>query len=211
MEDVVQLNQQHEANTVFVVDPSPVFIAGLTLWLDHAHYTLCHQAYGLEEIESHICACKPDYFISFIGPNFCTRNAFIACRSLRVLAKNSRIAFISRHAGNALFREDAIAAGALACLSVSVAEAALHNVLPMLRAGILLIPATPEVRQVQSLSERELDVLRLLAAGMTNSEIAHGLCISAKTTDKHVQHILQKLCVHNRNDAVQRAYHRGLL
>lgn len=145
MEDAVQLNQEREANMVSVVDPSPIFMVGLTLWLDHAHYTVCQQAYSLEEIESYITACNLDYLVCFIGPNFCTRNAFIACRSVRVLAKDSRIAFISRHADNALFREDAIAAGTLACIPVSVTEATLHDVLPMLRAGILLIPTTPEM------------------------------------------------------------------
>lgn len=211
MESVAQPNQQYEENTVFVVDPSPVFIAGLTLWLDHSHYTVCQQAYGLEEIESRHAICNPEKLLCFIGPNFCTRDTFAACRHLGALMSEPHIALISRHADNALFREDAIAAGALACLPVSLDETTLHGVLPMLRAGVLMIPRAPDMPQVQFLSERELDVLRLIAAGMTNSEIAHGLCISAKTTDKHVQHILQKLCVHNRTDAVQRAYHRGLL
>jgi len=52
-----------------------------------------------------------------------------------------------------------------------------------------------------SLTPRELDVLRLVAAGKTNSEIGHELFISAKTASVHVSHILQKLGVSSRVQA----------
>jgi LuxR family maltose regulon positive regulatory protein len=58
---------------------------------------------------------------------------------------------------------------------------------------------------VEPLSERERDVLRLLAAGLTNVEIAHELVVALPTIKTHLQHIYSKLAVHGRREAVIRA------
>ena len=57
---------------------------------------------------------------------------------------------------------------------------------------------------VGSLSQRELDVLRLLAEGMTDREIAERLGISPRTVETHVGSILHKLSVRNRAEAASR-------
>jgi len=54
------------------------------------------------------------------------------------------------------------------------------------------------------LSERELDVLRLLAQGLTDREIAEALTVSTRTVESHVGHILRKLDARNRAEAAQR-------
>ena len=61
------------------------------------------------------------------------------------------------------------------------------------------------------LTKRELEVLGLLAEGLSQKEIAVQLVISSKTVAAHVQHILGKLGVHSRTQAVAQAYRRGLL
>jgi DNA-binding NarL/FixJ family response regulator len=61
------------------------------------------------------------------------------------------------------------------------------------------------------LTKRELEVLGLLADGLSQKEIAARLVISSKTVAAHVQHILGKLGVHSRTQAVAHAYRRGLL
>ncbi len=55
------------------------------------------------------------------------------------------------------------------------------------------------------LSSRELEVLRLLATGASNQEIAAHLVITLETVKRHVRHILAKLAVMNRTQAVVRA------
>ncbi len=55
--------------------------------------------------------------------------------------------------------------------------------------------------EVESLSERELDVLRLMVQGLPNGSIADALSISIPTVKTHVQHILQKLHVSDRTQA----------
>jgi LuxR family maltose regulon positive regulatory protein len=83
--------------------------------------------------------------------------------------------------------------------------------------------ATPAARAVQplravgmveapdALSERELDVLRLIATGHSNDEVAQALVVAASTVKWHVKNIYNKLDVHSRVQAVQRARERGLL
>lgn len=72
-------------------------------------------------------------------------------------------------------------------------------------------PADDPALIVEDLSERELDVLRLLAQLRTTSEIAAELFISANTVKSHVRNILRKLSVSSRNEAVRRAWDLDLV
>jgi LuxR family maltose regulon positive regulatory protein len=84
------------------------------------------------------------------------------------------------------------------------------------RAGL---PVRPPVRHggavvaglVEPLSPRELEVLRLLAAGATNRAIAKQLVVTVDTVKRHVSHLFGKLEVANRTQAVARARELGLL
>jgi LuxR family maltose regulon positive regulatory protein len=64
---------------------------------------------------------------------------------------------------------------------------------------------------IEPLSERELDVLRLLATGMSNPEIGEELFIATSTVRSHLKNVYGKLNVHKRWDAVHRAEELGLL
>jgi DNA-binding CsgD family transcriptional regulator/tetratricopeptide (TPR) repeat protein len=66
-------------------------------------------------------------------------------------------------------------------------------------------------RDTQGLTERELQVLRLVAAGGTNRAIADELVLSERTIDRHVSNILAKLRVSSRAAATARAYEHHLL
>lgn len=70
-------------------------------------------------------------------------------------------------------------------------------------------PSTP--RLIEPLSTRELEVLRLMAAGYTNKAIAEALIIAPSTVKTHSHHILAKLDAANRTEAVARARAIGLL
>src|SRR5437588_721526 len=72
------------------------------------------------------------------------------------------------------------------------------------------IPQPAPPKQLDELTERELDVFRLIARGLSNAEIGAELYISDTTVKTHITHILQKLDLRDRVQAVVLAYETGL-
>jgi DNA-binding NarL/FixJ family response regulator len=77
------------------------------------------------------------------------------------------------------------------------------------RLGRLRQP--PAAGPREPLTSRELEILRLLAAGLSNKEIGKRLAISLSTVKNHVHNLLGKLAVSRRRDAIRQAYGQGLL
>jgi two-component system response regulator NreC len=71
-------------------------------------------------------------------------------------------------------------------------------------------PATPRSSKIALLTPRELQVLRMIANGMSRTEIAQKLCRSPMTIDNHRKSILKKLGFHDRVDLVRYAIAEGL-
>ncbi len=76
--------------------------------------------------------------------------------------------------------------------------------------AVSALPFSPQPL-IDPLSGRELEVLRLLAGGASNAEIARQLVITLNTTKKHVTHIFEKLGVEDRGEAARRARDLGLV
>ena len=74
-----------------------------------------------------------------------------------------------------------------------------------------LISSTRAPAREAELSDREVSVLKLLSKGVTTTGVAEQLHISRTTVNNHVQHILRKLDVHTRLEAIRRAEHAGLI
>ncbi|MCW2990573.1 MAG: response regulator transcription factor [Solirubrobacterales bacterium] len=79
------------------------------------------------------------------------------------------------------------------------------------RLGAQLAAAPVEAEAPDDLSEREVDVLRLIALGHTNAEIGGQLFLSVRTVETHRAHIQQKLRRSTRAELVRYAIDRGLL
>ena len=71
--------------------------------------------------------------------------------------------------------------------------------------------AEPPADPASQLTAREAEVLRALASGLRNKEIARQLQVSERTVTFHLAHVYQKLGVNSRTEALSRALELGLL
>lgn len=69
--------------------------------------------------------------------------------------------------------------------------------------------ASSKFKEPASLSQRELEILELVATGLTNQDIAQKLEISKRTVDNHISNILTKTATENRVELVRWALHWG--
>jgi two-component system response regulator NreC len=153
-------------------------------------------------------------------------NGIEATRQIVRRASNVRVLILSMHAEEAYITQS-VQAGARGYLLKDSADADLVRGVEAVAAGkSFFSPAAAKVMlddyvrhlaekgivdRLDSLSEREREVLQLIAEGHTNKEIAELLSISPTTVDTHRTHILQKLDVHNTAELVLYAVRRGVI
>jgi two-component system response regulator NreC len=117
------------------------------------------------------------------------------------------------------FAREALGAGALGYVLKDAADEELVEAVRRAAAGESYlnprlgarIAAEPPPGPPDDLSEREVDVLRMIALGHTNTEIAEQLYLSVRTVETHRAHIQQKLRRSSRAELVQYALERGLV
>lgn len=98
--------------------------------------------------------------------------------------------------------------------AIRVAATGESLIFPALTRRLLeraVVPARKDDERLDSLTTREREVLRLMAAGDSNQEIAVALSIGVETVKTHVTNVLGKLQVRDRIHAVIRAYATGLV
>ena len=141
-----------------------------------------------------------------------------AIPKIREDSPDTQIVVLTMQAEPAFARE-AIQAGALGYVLKEAAEEELVKAVRMAADGQTYLQpelgarlaAEPAGEAPDELSERELEVLRLIALGHTNSEIAEQLFLSVRTVESHRAHIQQKLRLTTRSELVRYALERGLV
>jgi DNA-binding NarL/FixJ family response regulator len=211
---------------VLVVDDHEVVRAGLRAVLDGDDtIEVVGEAGGAEEAVERAISLKPDVVLLDVrlGEGEDT-GGVQACREIRSSLLDTRVLMFSSYSE----RETVLAAllaGASGYLIKNVGRGriieALHTVgrgeslldtsvtEPVLRKLVELSSAHPKADD--PLSNREKEVLRLVADGLTNKEIAEALFISEHTARNHVAHILNKLGLSRRAGAAAYAARLGLL
>ena len=122
------------------------------------------------------------------------------CQAIRAASPETRILLASR--GSDVPPSVVRQAGAVGLVP---SDASPGRIVELVREAVSAdAPATPAFAEA-ALTNRELQVLRLMASGATNREIADELHVSAESVKKHARAIYRKLGVRNRTEAVRRA------
>ncbi len=148
-----------------------------------------------------------------------------ATRRIKQLVPEARILILTFHEDKSLMQE-AIRAGAMGYILKRAVKSELINAIQaVMRGELYLHPAmarllfleqqTPSTQAVKFVSEpltaREIEVLRLIAQGYTNSQAAEMLCISVRTVEYHRSNLTAKLNMHSRVELIRYAEENGLI
>ena len=211
---------QRAAIRVLVCDDHRLVRSGLRLLLDaEADIEVVEEAGSAAEAVRRARLEKPDLVLLDLAmPGI---GGLEAMPKIRAAAPNAKILVLSMHDDPSYVRE-AFAAGAGGYLLKDAADTDLvtavrevaaghHYLHPSLGAQLASGDAATAVRGTGPLSDREREVLRLLALGNTNQEIAKMLYISVRTAETHRAHIMQKLRLTTRAELVRYALSTGAL
>ena len=135
--------------------------------------------------------------------------------AIRAEFSDARVIMLTTFEGDVEIQR-ALEAGARGYLLKSMPPRELLDVIRQVHAGKKRVPAEvashlAEHLSDESLTAREIDVLRLIAAGNRNRDIAERLFISEETVKVHVKHIMEKLGATDRTQAVAIAVRRGII
>lgn len=209
-----------EAITVFLVDDHPVVRQGLRTFLQTLDdVEVVGEAEDAEQALTAIEDTLPDVVLmDLVLPGM---DGIEATRRVREVSPATKVIVLTSFADDEKVFP-AIKAGAAGYLLKDVEPSELADGIRAVHRGEALLHPSVAAKLMQevesqgarapggNLTERELEVLRLIARGMSNREIARELVVSEKTVKTHVSNILAKLHLADRTQAALYAVRRGL-
>jgi DNA-binding NarL/FixJ family response regulator len=199
---------------VLVVDDHPILRQGLAaIFANEPDLELVAEAAnGVEALEQ-FRKLRPD--ITLLDIQMPEMNGVDCIKALRSEFPDARVIVLTTYEGDVLAQR-ALKAGARGYILKGMLRKELLDTIRSVHAGQRRI--SPEVAtQIahhtvdDALSDRELEVLRLIAAGHSNKRIAAQLLIAEETVKGHVHHLLQKLGAKDRSHAVAIGIKRGII
>jgi DNA-binding NarL/FixJ family response regulator len=199
---------------VFTVDDHPLLQEGIAAIINHqSDMQLVAQASSGTEAIQKFREHRPDVTLMDLRlPDMSGIGTMIA---LRAEFPEARIVMLTTFEGDVEIQR-ALQAGAWGYLLKSMPPGDLVEVVRQVRAGKRRIPTEVAARLADHLGEedltaREMDVLRHVADGSRNRDIAERLFISEETVKVHIKHIMEKLGASDRTQAVAIALRRGII
>lgn len=205
---------------IAIVDDDPLVRMGLRAILASVDgWEIVAEAGDGEEATQVVAAAAPDLVLMDIRmPGVdgleATRRIVASGQECKVLVLTTfevdEYVFESMRSGAAGFVLKRIPPGEL-IEAVRVVASGESLLFPASTRGVIERFAVPATEALPDLTEREQEVLRLLARGMSNAEIAEQLFVTHETVKSHVAAVLLKLGVRDRTQAVIRAYESGFV
>jgi two-component system response regulator NreC len=202
---------------IVLADDHPVVRSGLRLLLDsETDFEVVAEAGNVESAVRYVRGHHPDVLV--LDLNMPGSPSLDAIPALREQAPDTQIVVLTMQQEPAFARE-ALSAGALGYVLKDAADDELVEAVRRAAVGESYlnprlgarIASEPPPGPRDDLSDREVDVLRLIALGHTNVEIAERLFLSVRTVETHRSHIQQKLRLSTRAELVGYALERGLI
>ena len=199
---------------ILCVDDHRLVLAGIELMIGRQpDMTVVGSATTGEEAVSLFRQHQPD--ITLMDLQLPVMTGLEAIRAIRHLSPEARIIVLTMYHGDEDIHR-ALEAGASAYLMKDTISDDLIRVLREVQAGEHPMPADVEARLAEratraTLTDREVQVVELVAQGMRNKEIGVSLGISETTVQVHVKNILAKLRVQDRSGAITAAIRRGII
>jgi DNA-binding NarL/FixJ family response regulator len=199
---------------VLIVDDHPVVRLGLRTMLEsEERISVTGMAGSAKEAMTEVQRLQPDVVLMDLRMPEMEGHEAIA--ELRRIHPNIHILVLTNYEEDEyIFR--ALQAGAMGYLLKNTPQEEIVKAVEMVHENQRCVPPDIARRLMETISreeltQRELEVLKLVASGLTNKEIAGRLFISAKTARNHVASCLVKLRVNDRTEAVTTAVRRGLI
>jgi two-component system response regulator NreC len=203
--------------TVVLADDHAVVRSALRMLLeDEADMEVVAEAGDAEAATRYVRGHRPTVLILDI--NMPGGSGLAAIPTIRSESPETQIVMLTMQGETASARE-ALQAGVLGYISKDAASEELVTAVRMAAQGRTYLQpelgarlaAEPDTVSPDDLSDREIEVLRLIALGHTNNEIAERLYLSVRTVESHRAHIQQKLGLASRSELVRYAIERGLV
>jgi DNA-binding NarL/FixJ family response regulator len=200
--------------SILCVDDHPVVLDGLSAIIAmQPEMNLAATAANGEKALKAFREHKPD--VTIVDLRLPDMSGFELIKAVRKLDSAARIIVLSSYDGDADIQR-ALDAGAQGYVAKGLVRDELLAAIRTVSAGGKHIPATIAQRlighmQEDAMSEREVQVLSLVALGKRNKEIAGELSIAEDTVKMHVRNIFSKLNVTDRTEAVTVALRRGII